>query len=228
MKTATRQVVVVLQARTNSSRLPGKALMPLAGYESAVLAALRAGNTGLNVILATSDQPSDDRLTEAARRRGLTVFRGDLDDVRSRFEVISRNLAPDDVLVRLTADNVFPDGELIQSAISSLLATGLPIARSMEDPHVPYGLSVEAFRVSTFRRSLHVLDDEVAEHVTPPIIATQVHFPRFLPLERDYSALRCTLDTDEDYQRLTKVFSEIHDPTTARWTSLVEKLQLLE
>ena len=35
------KVVVIMQARTSSSRLPGKALLPVAGYPAAILAALR-------------------------------------------------------------------------------------------------------------------------------------------------------------------------------------------
>ncbi|WP_424604004.1 cytidylyltransferase domain-containing protein, partial [Acinetobacter baumannii] len=56
--------VVVLQARTNSSRLPGKVLLHLAGMPVVVLAAKRAGNTGRQVIVATSDERTDDALSD--------------------------------------------------------------------------------------------------------------------------------------------------------------------
>jgi len=55
--------LVILQARTSSDRLPGKALLPVAGYPSAILATLRAANRQHRTLLATSDDHTDDLLT---------------------------------------------------------------------------------------------------------------------------------------------------------------------
>lgn len=219
-----RRVVVVLQARTNSSRLPGKALLPLGGHESAVLAALRAKNTGHNVILATSNQTSDDALAECAKHEGIEVLRGDLDDVRSRFTTVSDSLIGDDVLVRLTGDNVFPDGDFINLAVEALLSSGHSIVRSMEDPRLPYGLAVEAFSVAAFRASLMDSSAGASEHVTPPLIQRQSTFLSFVPIDKDLSALRCTLDTEADYQLLRAVFSGVCDPVSVGWRELVRRL----
>ena len=61
----------VLQARLSSSRLPGKALLPIGGHPTVVLAALRAGRAGVPVVVATSTGPDDDRIADAATRAGL-------------------------------------------------------------------------------------------------------------------------------------------------------------
>ncbi len=63
-----RQVVrprsrVVIQARTTSSRLPAKALLPLGGIPMAVLVAQRVARSGaFDVVVATSIEPEDDLL----------------------------------------------------------------------------------------------------------------------------------------------------------------------
>ena len=62
-------VRVVIQSRLSSSRLPGKAMLTLAGMPAVVLAARRAGNTGLDVVVATSDQGDDDVLAAAHGQR---------------------------------------------------------------------------------------------------------------------------------------------------------------
>ncbi len=218
------RVLVVLQARTNSSRLPGKALLPLAGIQSAVLAGMRARTRGHRVVLATSKEPSDDALAASAATSGLEVFRGDLHDVRSRFVELSRDLLTDDVLVRLTGDCTFPDGDLIELAVTALEESGDYIVRSMEDPHIPFGLSVEAFRVEALRESLSDGSLASREHVTPPIIQRQICFSTFVPLERDFSSLRCALDTAEDYELLKRVFNGVENPDTVSWKDLVQRL----
>jgi spore coat polysaccharide biosynthesis protein SpsF len=56
--------------------LPGKALLPVAGYPSAVLAALRAANKGTDVIVATSEDTSDDALASELHKHEVRVVRG--------------------------------------------------------------------------------------------------------------------------------------------------------
>ena len=80
-----KNVLAILQSRTDSSRLPGKALLPIANMPSAVLAAKRAENQGHDVVLATSDQASDEILARTAASADIKVFRGSRDNVRARF-----------------------------------------------------------------------------------------------------------------------------------------------
>ena len=105
--------VIIIQARTASTRLPAKALLPIAGHSSAILAALRASNRQHHTILATSDRPSDDVLAGEAQKHGVATFRGPLEDVLARYFLATANLADDCIVVRLTADNVVPDGDLV-------------------------------------------------------------------------------------------------------------------
>src|SRR5881275_109446 len=87
------KVRIIIQARLTSARLPGKALLPVAGYPSAILAALRGSNKKHSIILATSDDPSDDRLVEEACHHKLHVFRGPLHDVIARYFWAAADLA---------------------------------------------------------------------------------------------------------------------------------------
>ena len=105
--------VAVLQARTNSSRLPGKVLLPIKGIPLAVLAAKRAANTGRNVIIATSLESSDDGLAALIQSNGLRCFRGSLKNTLDRFVSALSVYDDQDIVFRLTADNVFPDGALL-------------------------------------------------------------------------------------------------------------------
>src|ERR1700712_3704580 len=81
------RVTAVIQARTGSSRLPGKVLRPLGA--SAVLEwVVRAGQLAEGVdevVIATSTAAGDDPIADVGSRLGVPVVRGSEDDVLSRF-----------------------------------------------------------------------------------------------------------------------------------------------
>jgi spore coat polysaccharide biosynthesis protein SpsF (cytidylyltransferase family) len=105
--------VVVLQARTNSSRLPGKVLLPINGVPIVVLAAKRAATTGRDVVVATSNESSDNVLADLLIRHGLACYRGSLENTLERLVDALSGYGGDTMVFRLTADNVFPDGKLL-------------------------------------------------------------------------------------------------------------------
>lgn len=99
---------IVIQSRVTSSRLPGKALLPVAGFPSVVLCALRAANWNIPVTVATSTDPTDDIIQSVLQVKGINVCRGSLDDVLDRYIYASRDMDNEDFVVRFTADNMFP------------------------------------------------------------------------------------------------------------------------
>ena len=117
------KTIGIIQARIGSSRLPAKILAPLAGRP--LLDQLYARIAPARVDewwLATSSDPSDD-VTEAwGFDLGLRVFRGDLDDVLSRFRSIGSE-ADADWVVRITADNPFTDYRVIDALLDARDAT---------------------------------------------------------------------------------------------------------
>lgn len=104
-------VRIVVQARMNSSRLPGKILAELAGrplleYVVRRLQAARvADRRSCEVIVATTTAAADDATEAACRRLGVGCFRGSEADVLARYVAATADLADDDVVVRATADN---------------------------------------------------------------------------------------------------------------------------
>jgi spore coat polysaccharide biosynthesis protein SpsF (cytidylyltransferase family) len=111
--------VVLIQCRSSSSRLPGKALLPIRGIVSAVLCAKRAANSGLDVKIVTSKDPSDDELAKTLKAERVAYFRGNLRNVLQRFYDALYGVDGCTAVVRLTADHLFVDGTL--SAVSERL-----------------------------------------------------------------------------------------------------------
>lgn len=90
------KVVAVIQARTASSRLPGKvleAIGPVTMIER-LLAQLSGTTTLDEIVVATTDDPSDDDLATRLAARGVRVFRGDMADVLARYEGAASGRVP--------------------------------------------------------------------------------------------------------------------------------------
>lgn len=81
------RVNAVIQARTGSTRLPGKVLTDLGGTPvlDRVVGAARAASGVDRVVVATSSAPGDDAVAERAATIGVPVVRGSEDDVLARF-----------------------------------------------------------------------------------------------------------------------------------------------
>jgi len=223
--------IVIMQARTTSTRLPGKALLPVAGYPSALLAALRAANLGAQILLATSNESSDDVLAEVFCSRCIRVFRGALNDVLARYYFATIDLPDDHIVVRLTGDNLVPDGHIIRELASAFAQSGLEyLTTDPQQGRLPYGLGGEVFSVSALRRAnASAASAYDREHVGPWMrrnCRSGTYTPRGLG-NQDYGYLRCTLDDDEDYQRILQLFYDVQDPVHVEWFELLQKLTSL-
>lgn len=219
--------VVILQARTNSSRLPGKVLLPINGMAVAVLAAKRAANTGREIIVATSIEESDDGLADIVRNNDLRCFRGSLENTLDRV-VNALSLYEDSTIVfRLTADNVFPDGALLDEIECDFISKGVEyLCCNGEQSGLPYGMSVEVTRLSHLREaakeSTFIYDKE---HVTPYIIRKFgfAFFQKYKYLKKGH--FRCTIDSLDDYLGIQKVFAGVDDPVHVSSFNLVTRLE---
>ena len=219
-----KQTRIILQARTSSKRLPGKVLLPVCGIPLAILAAQRAGNTGLPVVVATSEEASDDLLAKTLSDHDINFVRGPLDDVHQRFLLASRDLNEDDWIVRLTGDNPFPDGRFIEAVIQQAQERDLSYLGTDADVSgLPYGLSCEVFRVSALRSPHDELTDFDREHVTPPIRKDCGVTVFEAPAEWK-SGQRCTVDTLDDYLNANRAFKGVTNPVTISAQDLVLRL----
>lgn len=220
--------LVVIQSRLSSHRLPAKGLLTVGKLPSVVLCAKRASNTGLNVVVATSDEPSDDPTAEVLETYQIPCFRGDLNHVLKRLVDASSSLPSGGVIIRLTADNVFPDGAFLDELCQTFQkSTRLYLGTSSPQDGLPYGLSAEIMQVDVLREAYEQTQDpHDCEHVTPWVRrkynGTDIFRPKIL--QQDLSCLRCTMDDFEDYLRVYQVFRDIQDPVNVSWPELCQIL----
>jgi len=221
--------IVVIQARSSSSRLPGKVLLPIHEHPLAVLVAKRAANRGKKTIVVTSNEPSDDPLCRVLEDFGQAFFRGSLNNTLNRFTTALSSYPDSTLVFRLTADNPVPDGALLEEVEAEFLSRGLNyLCCNGEESGLPYGVSVELMRLRDLRNAEQQASEAYdMEHVTPFIIRENglQYFKKHQSL--GLGAFRCTIDTFDDYLNIQELFNEVEDPVQVSAMQLIETLQNL-
>ena len=198
------RTAIILQARFGSRRLPGKALMALAGRTLLEQCLLRLETADLPLIVATTDRPEDDAIEQDARRCGALVFRGDSDDVLGRYIAAARTFEID-TIIRATGDNPLVDEHGPRRV--------LELARNIRADHVvecglPVGAAVEAVSRAALERAHALITDPYdREHVTS-LIRRDVRFQSLramAPRDLRRPGLRLTVDTQEDLDFVARV-----------------------
>ena len=224
------RIRAVLQARTSSSRLPAKVLLPIADVAMAILCAKRIARNGLDLVLATSNHPSDDALSSIAEKNQIKVCRGPLENVLERYADAITDLDNNDVVVRVTADNPLVDAEFVDSVLEKFMLSSTDyMATQSPIDGLPYGMSAEVMTVKAIRMakenatSLYDL-----EHVTPWIrenLMTSTILNGELSDGKDISHIRCTVDTFDDYINVSKIFgNDSNEAINSSWKLLVKNL----
>jgi N-acetylneuraminate synthase len=122
LKNSKERVICVIQARMGSSRFPGKMMEKLAGITLIewILRRVSTSEKLDQIILATSENKQNDQLAALATKMGISVIRGDENDVLSRFHQAAEKYSAD-IIVRVCGDNPFIDGKEIDRLVEYFL-----------------------------------------------------------------------------------------------------------
>ena len=222
------RTVCIIQARMSSTRLPGKVLMPLAGQPviSHVLQRLSCCSSLSELVVATSEDATDDLLVQWCLDNQFKVFRGSLNDVLDRYYkcAVSHHA---EAVVRITADCPALDPTLVDEVVQGFWAgTHDMFYLSGEFPD---GLDCGVFSIAALERAWREakLPSE-REHVGPYVVNHPELF-RLGKLEKfkGLSHHRWTLDEPQDMVFLQSVFERLKRPADQPFLA-TELLDLLE
>jgi len=203
-------VVAIVQARMGSERLRGKVMKEVAGQPllGHLLDRLRAVDLFDRIVVATTDQPADERIVELAEQHGVCSFRGSEQDVLGRYyEAACDHSAA--VVVRITADNPLLDPLVVEQVILHFLAEQSDfdyVSNGGEGSGFAHGMYVEVFSMDALERAhLDSTDRDEREHVG-------LYFRRRPELFRlGRFQYRLTVDTREDLELTEKIFDALYD-----------------
>jgi spore coat polysaccharide biosynthesis protein SpsF len=206
-------ILAVLQARCSSTRLPGKVLKPILGVPMLLRQIERVKRSACieKILVATSDDPSDDPIESICEENGIVCFRGKLDDVLDRFYQAASLYLPLHV-VRLTGDCPLSDPDLIDRVIRFHLQGEFDYTSNALEPTFPDGLDVEIFRYSCLEKTWHNARSPAdREHVTPYMYRTTGRAEMGSYTNRiDLSHLRWTVDEEADFLLITRIYEALY------------------
>jgi spore coat polysaccharide biosynthesis protein SpsF len=207
---------VILAARMGSSRLPGKALLPLAGVPmiQAQLRRLLTSRLAASFALATTTLNEDDLLAEAAEAEGIRVFRGEVDDVLARYCGAATALGAEYV-VRVTGDCPFVDGESLDFCLKACESLGNFDLASTHG-RFPVGIDYEIVHSTTLRK-LHesaAVTPQDREHLTLHLYGKPDQFRVTYidpPAAWRWDGRPFTVDTESDYLYASRLVARFAD-----------------
>lgn len=218
------KVVAVVQARMESTRLPGKVLMDIEGQTmlSRVVHRVRQAEQLDDVVVATTDRTADTAIVEACGQLGVAVYQGDSDDVLDRYyQAVKQHEAR--VVVRVTADCPLIDPEIIDQVVTVFLEDGADYASNTLTRSYPRGLDVELFSTAALERAWREADHQhEREHVTPYFYQNPKLFKlKAVAHAEDLSHLRWTVDREEDLELVRELYRRIPVDHIVPWQEIV-------
>jgi spore coat polysaccharide biosynthesis protein SpsF len=190
---------IVVFARMDSARLPGKVLADLCGRPllGRVLDRVRRAQRCRRIVVATSARQADDVIADFAVAESVELFRGHDADVASRALDCCEDLGLD-AFVRISGDSPFIPPELIDQGLEIAKTVNADLVTNVFPRSYPAGASVEVVSVGALRRAYARMAPDEREHVTAMFYRTPndwriVNFAAPAPAE-----VRLTVDTEAE------------------------------
>ena len=208
-------ILAIIQARMSSSRLPGKVLRPLAGSPMILrqIERLRRARRVDSLVVATSDDRSDDDLADVLAAAGVALFRGPLDDVLARYVGALDAFGPAEHVVRLTGDCPLADWTVIDAVIARHLETGADYtADTWGRRTFPKGLDADVVKSAVLRQAhAEATAPFDREHVLPFVYGRPDRYRlQGLTQEADEGEVRWTVDLPDDYAFVSAVYDALY------------------
>ncbi|TAH59052.1 MAG: acylneuraminate cytidylyltransferase, partial [Gottschalkiaceae bacterium] len=209
------KIVAIIQARMGSTRLPGKVMMKIAKKTvlDHVVTRVRQSQLIDEIIIATTIEQEDDIIVEEARKIGVKTYRGSEEDVLSRYYYAAKENDAD-TIIRITSDCPLIDPKITDEIIKFYKKHEYEIVANassdLSKRTFPRGLDVEIFSFSQLEIAfMKAYEKYQREHVTPYIYekAKKIYFYKN---DVDYSKYRWTLDTEEDFELICRIYDELY------------------
>jgi spore coat polysaccharide biosynthesis protein SpsF len=208
-----RSAIAIIQARMSSTRLPGKVLMPLAGKPviGHIVERARACKRVGKIVVATSQEKSDDPLAKYCTENEIEIYRGSLNHVLSRYvNILSLNSCK--YCVRITGDCPLISPLFIDAQIDALEKFNGDLIWMRKESSVLEGQGVISSK-AIFAVNTNSDDPDDFEHVGSKYFLSHHSDFRYVDLKvpEKYlaSTYRLTVDETKDYAFMSKLYDQL-------------------
>ena len=225
------KTVAIIEARMTSTRLPGKIMLPVLGKPMLELLIERLKRATMldQIVVATTNNLTDDVVEKLTNNLGIGCFRGSEDDVLSRVLGASHVFNADSI-VEITGDCPLIDPFVVDRVIRKYNEKKFDYVSNNMKRTYPRGLDTQVFSTKVLEEVASRTQDPIDhEHVSLYIYEHPEIFSLFnvvSDLPKKYWDIRLTVDTGEDFQ-LIKAIYELLYPKNPAFT-LGDIIDLLE
>jgi len=208
------KVVAVIQARMNSSRLPGKVLMDIWGRPMLehIVRRLKRANLINQIVIATTGNEDDQAIVDIAARLEVVAVRGSEEDVLGRFLFAAQQVEAD-VIVRICGDQPLIDPKVVDHIIAVYYQEKADCATNLLKKTYPFGIHADVFSRRVLEEaSRQAKESYQREHVMPFIYEHPEQF-KLVSVEIEGPCarpdLRLVVDTKEDLKLIREVYERL-------------------
>ncbi|HEV8513264.1 MAG TPA: glycosyltransferase family protein [Cyclobacteriaceae bacterium] len=229
------KTLLITQARFGSTRLPGKVLKEIGGKTLLQIHLDRLAKCKEvgNILVATTDQKDDEKISALAKQLNFSVYRGSEKDVLDRFYQAAKPYQPD-FIIRVTSDCPLIDPLLVDEVIKCTILHDADYGSNTLVEHFPDGQDVEVFKFKALEAAWNeaTLPSE-REHVTPYIRKnSSLSGGRFksvnYPSPENFAKIRMTVDESKDFEMIKLVIeNQGTDKTWKEYTDYIIKNNLM-
>ncbi len=222
-----RDITAIIQARMQSTRLPSKSVLPLAGKPLLyhVIQRAQAIKDITTIIVAIPDDQDNDQLADIAVQCNAYVFRGPLHNVLERYYLAYKQYNGSYIL-RITADNPFTDSHFASVAIECAIQKNADLCAIK---NLPLGTGVEVISAQALEASYrHSTKPYHFEHVTPYIKENPELFKlHYFDVDffNPFPSLRLTVDTHQDYLLASTIYDALYKGTVFSLNDVIAFLE---
>jgi spore coat polysaccharide biosynthesis protein SpsF len=207
-----------MQARTSSTRLPDKVLLPILDKPVLLHQYERMAQSKLatKIVVATSIDRSDDILARLCEDNGIECFRGDLKDLLDRHYKAAKKFHAD-IVVKIPSDCPLISPDIIDLVIGRFLELypDIDYVSNLHPPSFPDGNDVEVMSMTALAKAWRFSEKNYElEHTTPYIWENSskfkiqnVQWNTGLNLSKSH---RFTIDYIEDYYFIDAIFQRLY------------------
>jgi spore coat polysaccharide biosynthesis protein SpsF len=212
-------IIAIVQARTGSTRLPGKILKKILDKPMLLLMLERLSTSHLidKIVVATTTDKEDDVLENLSKSNGFNVFRGSVLDCLDRYYQTAKHYNAK-IVLKITSDCPLIDPVIVDEVIQYFLdnENKFDYVSNVRPPTFPDGLDVEIFTFSVLEYAWNNATDPIhREHTTTFIHSQPEKFKignHFMPKNQNlFLSHRWTVDYLEDFEFIKKIYENLYN-----------------
>ena len=215
---------ILVQARLNSKRLPGKVLKYCAGKPVIkwTIERLKRTKYDTKVVIITSKKNSDNPIEDYCKEENITYFRGPLENVAQRYIEAAEYFGCKSFM-RISADSPLIDPNLVDKGISISKENDYDLISNILTRTFPKGQSIEIISLRALQRLVkNKLSPQEKEHVTLGFYNNKNDFKilDFSNLNYNYSKVQLSIDTVQDFSEIESLLRSNKQAINLDWKEL--------